>query len=187
MALAYSTPMAVGTPLPPFMLPDTRGRMHTPAQLAGPKGLLVAFTCNHCPYAVAVWERLVRLAQEAAALGIGTAAINPNIHPDYPEDAPEKMAALAQRYGVAFPYLVDAMQESARAFDARCTPDFYLFDAQGQLYYRGRMDDAWQDERRVSRRDLADAMRAMISHMAAPSEQIPSMGCSIKWKEGEKQ
>jgi peroxiredoxin len=182
MALVESISIPLGTPMPAFSLSDPAGETHDSKALAGPKGLLVAFTCNHCPYAIAVWPRLIRHAAEFKALGVETVAINPNINPAYPDDAPGKMKEKIAEWGIPFPYLVDESQETAKAFKAQCTPDLYLFDASGSLAYHGRIDDNWKEESEVTRRELADAVEALAGGKPVPAEQPPSMGCSIKWK-----
>lgn len=182
MALVESVSIPLGTRMPPFSLADPAGVRHDSGSLSGPKGLLVAFTCNHCPYAIAVWPRLIAHAKDFKALGVETVAINPNIHPGYPEDAPPAMKAKIAEWGIPFPYLIDETQETAKAFKAQCTPDLYLFDASGALAYHGRIDDNWQDESRVTRRELADAVDALASGGTVSADQKPSMGCSIKWK-----
>ena len=148
----------------------------------GSKGLLVAFTCNHCPYAIAVWPRLIRLAQYAQGLGIHTVGINPNIHPDYPEDAPDKMKEKIKEWGIGFPYLVDNTQKVADAFKAQCTPDLYLYNAAHELLYHGRLDDHWKEETKIKRQELKEAIENLASGKPISSDQYPSMGCSIKWR-----
>lgn len=182
MALVESTTVRLGEIMPAFELADPSGRRRAFGSLFGPKGLLVVFTCNHCPYAIAVWPRLVRLAADAERLGIGAAAVNPNIHPGYPEDAPARMADKIREWNIPFPYLVDESQDAARAWKAQCTPDPYLLDASGRLVYHGRIDDDWKDEAKVSRRELRDAVQALAAGRPVSAEQPPSMGCSIKWR-----
>jgi len=182
MALVESVEVKLGTTMPEFVLKDPSGKEHAGLDLRGPKGLLVVFTCNHCPYAVAVWPRLVKLARRAAGLGVPTVAVNPNIHPGYPEDSPPRMLEKIREWGIEFPYLVDETQATARAFRAQCTPDPYLYDARGRLAYHGRVDDNWKDEGGVKRHDLADAIEALASGKPVAAVQHPSMGCSIKWR-----
>lgn len=182
MALVESTTVALGTEMPDFTLADPDGKVYEGRALYGAKGLLVAFTCNHCPYAIAVWPRLVRLAAKAKALGVATAGINPNIHPGYPEDAPARMKEKVREWGIAFPYLVDETQGTAKAFKAQCTPDLYLFGADRRLAYHGRLDDNWQDEKAVKREELWEAVQAVAAGRPAAAQQRPSMGCSIKWR-----
>jgi peroxiredoxin len=182
MALLESIDIPLGTVMPPFELPDPDGTLHRSDELFGPKGLLVIFTCNHCPYAKAVWPRTIKLAGLAKELGIDTVAINPNIHPSYPEDAPEIMKRRIDEWGIPFPYLVDEAQTIAQAFQAQCTPDVYLLNAQRQLVYHGRVDDNWQDETKVTRHELKDAVINLAAGQPIATEQHPSMGCSIKWR-----
>lgn len=177
-----SKEIPLGFSMPPFSLRDPEGKLYHSRDLMGAKGLLVVFTCNHCPYAQAVWPRLIRLAQWAKPKGVPTVAINPNIHPDYPEDAPEEMKKRIKEWGIPFPYLVDETQEVARAFAAMCTPDPYLFDAQGKLVYHGRIDDHWKDEKAVTREELKEAILRLLKGEPPLTPQHPAMGCSIKWR-----
>ncbi len=182
MALLESVVVPLGTKMVEFELKDPHGKLYKSKDLYSSKGLLVAFTCNHCPYAVAVWPRLIRLAKHARTLGINTVAINPNIHPNYPDDAPEKMLVKIKEWGIDFPYLVDESQEIARAFKAQCTPDIYLFNASQELVYHGRIDDNWQDESKVTKHELKEAIANLSSGKLILKNQKPSLGCSIKWR-----
>jgi len=182
MALVHSVDLPIGSPMPAFRLSDPSGRSYGSDNLLGEQGLLVVFTCNHCPYAKAQWPRLIRLAEEFAGQGVATVAINANIHPGYPDDAPPRMTELVAELGISFPYLVDDSQQVARDFRAQCTPDPYLFDRQGRLFYHGRIDDNWKDERAADQHELREAMAALVSGKEPPVEQKPSMGCSIKWR-----
>ncbi len=182
MTLIKSADLPLGSKMPDFCLKDPDGNSHSSTTLPGEKGLLVVFTCNHCPYANAQWPRLVRLANHARSLGVNTVAVNANIHPDYPEDAPEKMKDKIVQLGMDFPYLIDENQDIARSFKAQCTPDPYLFDEKGCLVYHGRIDDNWQEEDMVRREELREAVKRLASGQAIAREQHPSMGCSIKWK-----
>ena len=168
--------------MPVFTLKNPTGRIFHGDALYGDRGLLVVFTCNHCPYANAVWPRLIRLGQYAVSMKFGVVAINPNIHPDYPDDAPEKMIEKVEALKIPFLYLVDEKQTVARAFKAQCTPDVYLFDKEKRLVYHGRIDDNWKDESAVTRHDLKDAIESMIAVHPVETKQYPSMGCSIKWR-----
>lgn len=183
MALMYSTDIPLGTKMPDFELKDPFGKTYKSDELFGEKGLLVVFTCNHCPYAIAVWPRLIKLADYAKTLGINTVAINPNIHPNYPDDAPEKMIEKIKEWGIKFPYLVDETQNTARAFKAQCTPDIYLFDKEKKLVYHGRIDDNWQDETKVTKHELKEAIENLAQGKPINPVQYPSMGCSIKWRD----
>ncbi len=183
MALVESIKIELGTQMPSFELKDPFGKTYKGDQVYGKKGLLVAFTCNHCPYAQAIWPRLIQLAKEAQKLGVNTVGINPNIHPGYPEDAPERMKEKIKEWGIGFPYLVDETQEIARTFQAQCTPDLYLFDSAGRLVYHGRLDDNWKDEAQVKKQELKEAIENLASGKPVSQKQNPSMGCSIKWRE----
>ncbi|CAA7627030.1 thioredoxin family protein [Magnetospirillum sp. SS-4] len=183
--MAVSPPFcAFGWTAPDFALPGVDGRVRTLADIAGPRGTLIAFICNHCPYVVAIIDRLVRDAEELRGLGIGVAAINANDALQYPEDSFEAMAAFAQRHRIGFPYLHDESQQVARAYDAVCTPDFFGFDAGLGLQYRGRLDSSGRLPAAPDvRRDLVEAMRQVAATGRGPADQIASMGCSIKWRQ----
>lgn len=182
MSLVESKKIPLGTIMPAFSLKDPAGHVFQGDALYGERGLLIAFTCNHCPYANAVWPRLIRIGQHAMDHQFGVVAINPNIHPDYPDDAPDKMTAKIEELQIPFVYLVDEKQAAARAFKAQCTPDIYLFDKEKRLVYHGRIDDNWKDESSVIREDLKDAINAVIAGDPVEVKQFPSMGCSIKWR-----
>ena len=182
--------MAVETPIcdfgwraPDFRLPGIDGRSHSLAEIKGPKGTLIMFICNHCPYVKAVIDRLVRDARDLMAEGIGVAAIMSNDASQYPEDSFDNMALFAARHGFPFPYLIDEDQSIARAYDAVCTPDFFGFDADLGLQYRGRLDASKKEAGPTdARRELFEAMLSVARTGHGPAEQIPSMGCSIKWR-----
>ncbi len=172
-----------GTPAPDFRLPDPDGRMFSLADIAGPRGTLVMFICNHCPYVQAVIDRIQRDAAELQGLGIGVVAISANDAATYPQDAPEFMKAEAARHGFSFPYLYDETQAVARAYGAECTPDFFGYNAAGELQYRGRLDASARTAGAPdARRELFEAMALIAETGQGPREQIPSIGCSIKWK-----
>lgn len=182
MALLESIDLPLNTKMPSFDLPDPQGTRHSMTSAMGSKGLLIAFTCNHCPYAIAIWPRLMALAKQAKKMGVNTLAINPNINSDYPDDAPDKMLIKIKEWEIEFPYLVDASQEIAKAYKAQCTPDLYLLNAQQELVYHGRLDDNWKEPAKVTQAELADAIQNLASGKAIVARQNPSMGCSIKWK-----
>lgn len=165
-----------------FSLRDPSGLEYHRDDLMGTKGLVMVFTCNHCPYAEALWGRLIRLSKEIEPKGVNVVAINPNINPNYPSDSPEHMLELIHEKRVPFPYLVDEKQEVARQYEAQCTPDIYLFDSAYNCRYHGRFDDSWKDESAVSSHDLANAVNAMLTGQSI-NTVYPSMGCSIKWNE----
>jgi peroxiredoxin len=165
-----------------FSLKDFSGKPHTLADVRGPNGTLIMFICNHCPYVKAVAERIARDARELQAKGIGVAAIMPNDYILHPEDAPARMKAFSEAYGFTFPYLVDETQDVARAYDAVCTPDFFGFNADLELQYRGRLDASRKDQAPAARRELFEAMSQVAETGKGPEEQTASMGCSIKWK-----
>ena len=183
MALVGSVHVAQGSKLPDFSLPDPSGVAYKSGQLLGENGLLIVVTCNHCPYALAVWPRVIRLAKEIQAKGVNTIAINPNIHPDYPADSPAAMQEKIMEWGIDFPYLIDADQSVSKALAAQCTPDIYLDNGDGGLYYHGRIDDYWKDESKVTKQELLPAIDLMIAGDDAPDVQHPTIGCSIKWQD----
>ena len=181
--VSLETPVCeFGLPAPDFELPGVDGRNWTLEQCRGPRGLLVMFICNHCPYVKAVRERIVRDAMELARLGINSVAIMSNDPSDYPEDSFENMQHVAEENGFDFPYLLDATQQVARRYGAICTPDFFGYNADLQLQYRGRLDASRKETAAAdARRVLFEAMKLVAETGQGPLEQIPSMGCSIKW------
>lgn len=165
-------------------LPGTDGRTHSLFEHAGENGLVVAFICNHCPYVKAVVARMVRDAQDLAKKGIGFVAICANDADAYPSDSFDKMKVFAEENGFTFPYLHDADQSLARAYDAVCTPDFFGFNKDMELQYRGRIDASRKEAGPADlKRDLYDAMAMVAETGEGPRDQIASMGCSIKWKD----
>lgn len=181
--------MPVETPIcdfgwqaPSFVLPATDGRCYALADIARPKGALVMFICNHCPYVKAVIQRIVHDVTELAQYGIGAAAICSNDATTHPDDGFDKMIEFARVHGFTFPYLHDESQAVARAYNAACTPDFFGFNADGGLQYRGRLDASrMQAAPAGAPRELFEAMRQIAETGRGPAKQIPSMGCSIKW------
>jgi len=183
MALVASIHVDLGWELPDLTLTDVDGNAVKLKEQLGEKGLLVAFTCNHCPYAIAVWPRLIRHAATLKLMGINTVAVNPNIHPDYLADSIPAMKEKSAEWGINFPYLADESQHAAKTFEAQCTPDLYMFDGAGRLYYHGRIDDYWKDEAKVTRQELMPAADLLAAGENPPQPQHPTIGCSIKWIE----
>ncbi len=172
-----------GWKAPDFTLPATDGKAYSFADIAGQNGTLIMFICNHCPYVLAVLDRMKRDASELARVGIGVAAICSNDAEAYPDDSFENMKKMAEREDFPFPYLHDADQSVARAYDAVCTPDFFGFNAKGELQYRGRLDASGKKPADAdTKRELFQAMKQIAMTGEGPREQVPSMGCSIKWK-----
>ncbi len=169
-------------PAPNFALPGTDGQMHSLDSVAGENGTLVMFICNHCPFVLAILDRIIRDARDLQDLGLGVAAICSNDAVSYQADSFENMKRMAEQHTFPFPYLHDEDQSVARAYDAACTPDFFGFDANRGLQYRGRLDASRAQAGPTSlRRDLFEAMKQVAETRRGPEDQIPSMGCSIKW------
>ena len=166
-----------------FSLPGVDGKTWTLADCAGEKGLLVMFICNHCPYVQSIRDRIVRDTRELKAMGLNTVAIMSNDPTDYEEDSFENMQAVAKEFDFPFPYLIDETQEIAKNYGAVCTPDFFGYNADLQLQYRGRLDESRKEAVDGAKRDLIEAMKQVAETGKGPEDQIPSMGCSIKWKE----
>jgi peroxiredoxin len=174
----------LGTTAPDFALRGVDGRMYTLDDCRGESGLLVVFMCNHCPYVKAVLDRIVRDARELARLGVGVVAISSNDPVAYPEDSFEAMQRLARDKALPFPYLFDETQDVARAYDAACTPDFFGFNSQLELQYRGRLDSSRREAAPADApRELFDAMKMVATLGYGPLVQHPAIGCSIKWRE----
>ncbi|MGQ9897071.1 MAG: thioredoxin family protein [Acidobacteriota bacterium] len=186
MALTPSTMPALGTRLPDFKLTDvTTGRTLSPATFAECSALLVMFICRHCPYVKHVQRELTALANEYVAKGVGVLAISSNDAAAYPEDAPESLKAMAEELGFQFPYAYDETQEVAKAFQAACTPDFFLYDRKHTLVYRGQMDDSRPGNNLpVTGQDLRQALDAVLAGEPPLAGQKPSVGCNIKWRPG---
>jgi peroxiredoxin len=184
MALTPSTMLPLGTAAPSFELPDTQGKKVSLADFQDAP-LLVVFMCNHCPYVKHVRGELAQLGRDYAPKGLRMVGINSNDVEHYPEDSPEKMRAEAQQAGYAFPYLYDATQEVAKSYKAACTPDFFLFDREHRLAYRGQLDDSRPGMvKPVTGADLRAALDAVLAGRPVSSDQKPSVGCNIKWKRG---
>ena len=177
--------LPLGAAAPDFALPDTEGRIVRLADFDGAPALLVIFMCNHCPYVKHIADHLAQLAKEYQAKGVAIVGINANDVQNYPDDSPEKMREEVKRRGYTFPYLYDETQEVAKAYHAACTPDFFLFDRERRLVYRGQLDDSRPSNGLpVTGKDLRAALDAVLAGRPVPSEQKPSLGCNIKWKPG---
>ncbi len=185
MVLTPSSMIPLGTPAPDFCLPDTvSGQDLRLAEVQGARGTLLMFICNHCPYVQHIEPELARLGADYADSGIGIAAISANDVVHYPADGPAQMRAKASQVGYRFPYLYDETQDVAKAYGAECTPDFFLFDARLRCVYRGQLDDSRPGNGvPVTGRDLRAALDALIGGVAVPAEQVPSVGCNIKWRD----
>jgi len=185
MVRTPSTMLPLGTGAPDFALPNVDGRTVTLADAAGPRGTLVMFICNHCPFVKHVADQLAALGRDCLPRGIGVVAISSNDVSSHPADSPEQMVHEAEERGYVFPYLYDETQEVAHAYHAACTPDFFLFDGDRKLAYRGQLDASRPgNEIPVTGADLRAAIDALLSGHPVPTEQRPSLGCNIKWKPG---
>jgi peroxiredoxin len=182
MALMHSKGMAVGIPAPAFSLPGVDGATWSLDSFADAQLLLVVFTCNHCPYAIASEDRLIEIQNDYADKGLRMVAISPNDADKYPADSFDEMKKRAADKAFPFPYLYDESQQVTRSYDAVCTPDLFLFDRDRKLVYNGRIDDNWQEPEQVTRRDLRAVLDAAVTDGTVDFEHVPSMGCSIKWK-----
>ncbi len=185
MVLTPSTMLPLGTKAPEFSLTNVDGETVSLSDFAGKPALLVVFMCNHCPYVKHLAEGLANLAKAYQARGVGVVGINSNDVSAHPDNAPDKMAEEVQARGYTFPYLYDETQAVAKAYRAACTPDFYVFDKDQKLVYRGQMDASRPDSGvPVTGEDLRGALDAVLAGQPAPEEQRPSIGCNIKWKPG---
>lgn len=184
MAFTESTMLELGTEAPEFTLPDTvSGDNISLGNIASDKATVVMFLCNHCPYVIHVNPEIVRLAKEYQTKGVSFVGISSNDVENYPQDGPEKMKEQAEKVGYTFPYLYDETQEVARAYDAACTPDFYVFDGDLKLAYRGRLDDSRpKNDNPLTGKDLRAALDAVLAGEPVSEKQYPSGGCNIKWK-----
>ena len=183
MASIHPPVCTFGWQAPDYNLPDVDGKTVSLKESMGPSGLLVMFICNHCPYVKAILPRLVADVKELQALGVNAVAIMSNDPTDYPEDSLENMRKIAQEMAFPFPYLLDETQQVAKRYDAVCTPDFFGFNKNFELQYRGRFDESRKETAPNSTRDLFHAMKLVAETGQGPQEQISSIGCSIKWKE----
>ncbi|MFN6946145.1 MAG: thioredoxin family protein [Cytophagaceae bacterium] len=185
MAQTPSNMIPLGTKAPDFTLPDTvSGKSLTLSMLRSEKATVVMFICNHCPFVVHVNKELVKLANDYQQKGVSFVAISSNDVEKYPDDAPDKMKETALREAYPFPYLYDRTQEVAKAYDAACTPDFYIFDKELKLVYRGQLDDSRpKNDLPVTGRDIREALNCLLTGKLVPTYQKPSIGCNIKWKQ----
>ncbi len=186
MALTPSTMLALGTKAPDFQLSDVASGARVSLSTAqGKQALLVMFICQHCPYVQHVKEELARLGRDYAAKSVGIVAISSNDAANYPDDAPDKLKAMAKELGLTFPFCYDETQATATAYTAACTPDFFLFDRDRTLVYRGQLDDSRPGNGKpVTGRDLRAAIEAVLAGKPVSPDQRPSIGCNIKWKPG---
>ncbi len=185
MVLTPSTMLDLGTTAPDFSLNTADGKRYSLAEQEIKNGLLVIFTCNHCPYVLHIAARLSEKIRVYQQQGISVVAINSNDYSSYPDDSPEKMITLAESFGFAFPYLVDETQEVAKIYQAACTPDFFLFSQDKKLVYRGQFDSARPgNQESITGDDLTAAVNGLLAASPISLEQQPSMGCNIKWKPG---
>jgi len=185
MAATPSTMLPLGTVAPGFNLPNSTGGLVSRDDFAASPALLVMFLCNHCPYVKHVAQEVVRVSKEYQARGVAIVAISSNDVAQYPEDGPAQMAEMAATLGATFPYLYDETQQVAAAYHAACTPDFFLFGADRTLVYRGQFDGARPaNDVPVNGHDLRAALDAVLAGTPVPEPQLPSLGCSIKWKPG---
>ncbi len=185
VAQTPSTMTDIGSPAPHFNLPDTEGNSVSQADFADAQALVVMFICNHCPFVKHIRHELAKLARDYQPRGVAFVAINSNDVENYPDDSPEKMKEEVREAGYTFPYLFDESQEVAKAYRAACTPDFFVYDTQRRLVYRGQLDDSRpKNGVPVTGEDLRTALDAVLSGREYPREQRPSIGCNIKWKKG---
>jgi peroxiredoxin len=185
MALTPSTMLPLGTSAPDFQLPDTNGKLVSRDDFKDAPALLVLFICNHCPYVKHIRGELAKLGREYQARGAAMVAISSNDPENYPDDSPERMREEATSAGYTFPYLFDGTQSAAKAYRAACTPDIFLFDKDRRLVYRGQLDDSRpRNDIPVTGKDLRAALDALLEGRPVPGNQIPSIGCNIKWKPG---
>ena len=182
MALLHSTMVPLGTATIDFELPGIDGVEYSLDNFAENKVLVIIFMCNHCPYVKAVIQRLIDLQEETLSRGVGLVAINCNDAQKYPDDSFDSMQKVAVEWRMNFPYLFDESQTVAKKYDAVCTPDIYVYGKEGKLLYRGRIDDNLENADQVTQRDLKQAIDCILADQEVPAKQVPSMGCSIKWK-----
>ena len=166
-----------------FQLPGVDSKTYSLESFSDKNVLVIIFMCNHCPYVKAVLQRLIALQAETAHHGVQLIGINSNDVDRYPDDSMENMQKITKEKGINFPYLLDVSQEMAKTYDAVCTPDIYVYGTERKLLYRGRIDDNWEHEEKVTQRNLKEAVDCIVAGKKVPDKQIPSIGCSIKWKQ----
>ncbi|MFZ5802553.1 MAG: thioredoxin family protein [Candidatus Omnitrophota bacterium] len=184
MVLLNSNPTPAGVLMPAFALQGIDGKLYRSEEYSHARALVIMFLCGHCPYVQAVEERIVALARYFQGPEVQFLAICSNDPRQYPDDGPAKLRERAEKCGYGFPYLIDESQQVARDFGAVCTPEFFLYDSSRKLRYHGRLDDSWKDPQKVRREDLKEAIESVLAGRDVPKDPKPSMGCSIKWKEG---
>ncbi len=182
MSLLYSKMVPLGDKIIDFILPGTDGNNYSPGSFKEKEILVIIFMCNHCPYVKAILDRMIAIQNDYFKKGVQLIGINANNAVKYPEDSFEKMKELVKEKKIPFPYLIDETQDIARKYDAVCTPDIYVYGKERTLLYRGRIDDNRQEESKVTQKDLRKALDAILEGKPVSDNQIPSMGCSIKWK-----
>ncbi|MCB0366379.1 MAG: thioredoxin family protein [Bdellovibrionaceae bacterium] len=183
MALTYTPNAELGKSCPEFSLPSVDGKTVSLADFADAKVLVVMFICAHCPYVQAIEERLIELGQSFPRDQVQLVGICSNDWADYPEDSPENLFKRWKERNYSFPYLIDEDQSVAGEFGAVCTPDLFVYNSQRRLAYRGRLDDSWKEPKQVTQQDLRRAIECLLANQNIDAEQIPSVGCSIKWKQ----
>jgi peroxiredoxin len=179
----HSTMTPLGSAAPDFLLPGVDGKEYSLASFREKRVLVIIFMCNHCPYVKAVLPRLIDLQAKVSGQGVQLVGINSNDASRYPDDSFDNMKKIAREKKISFPYLFDETQQTAKAYDAVCTPDIYLYGEERTLLYRGRIDDNWEQSEKVTKRDLQTAIETALFGKEISGEQVPSMGCSIKWKQ----
>lgn len=181
MALTYTPPGELGSKLPEFKLQSVDGKTYSHQDFSNAKVLVVLFICNHCPYVKAIEDRILKLSAELSSVHVQFLGICSNDPAEYPEDQPKELLKRWQDKNYRFPYLVDETQDVAKSFSAVCTPDIFVYNSRQELAYRGRFDDSWRDSQKVQKQELRLAIEAILQGQIPP-KQVPSMGCSIKWK-----
>ena len=183
MALTYSEMVPLGKKAPAFTLTDIYGKKFSLDTCKDKKAYVILFICKHCPYVIATQDRIAKLADDLSPKGAQFVGICSNDAQEYPEDSPENLRLQAEKVGFHFPYLVDTTQDVAKSYGAVATPDIFVFDSKKILRYRGRIDNSWKDASKVTKEDLREAITALIEGQEVDQNQLPSMGCSIKWRQ----